>query len=243
MQSQNSKIDQLVGRLSELLTPFNCVGFRLDYIVSGNGANRRCLIPDRFGAGGRGAFVSNRDNIRPKGLKTLHATLNIPEAVGNEILDVALELSEINDMGAWAFSTDEREPRVAGRHAVGSRGCDSLPGYTADMDNLRDALAQINAIDIVTHTAHSAKKGTNYKAWFYFHDAAGEQVCSIANNHLAMIMRDWMSDDEQKKIEADRRMGRWANQVNADRDRFVEAARILLQFHAYLGVTKIDLGI
>ncbi len=241
MHSQNSKIEELVSRLGELLTPFDCVGVRLDYIVSGNGANRRCLVPERFGSGPRNAIISDRENMRPKGLKTLRTTFNIPESVGKEILDTALELSEINDMGAWAFSTDEREPRVAGQYSVGERGSDSLPGYAADMDNLRDALPQIHTIDIVTHTRRNAVKMTGRKAWFYFYDVAGEQVCAIALNHLAATMRDWLGDDEQKRIEADRRMGRWANQNNASRDRFIEASRILLQFDAYLEATKINL--
>lgn len=241
MNSQNSRIDELVARLGELLVPFDCVGVRLDYIVSGNGANRRCLVPDRFGSGARSAIVSSRANMRPKGLKTLRTTLNVPESVGEEVLDVALELSEINDMGAWAFKIDERPPRVVDQHMVGGRRIDSLPGYEADLDNLRDALPQVHTIDIVTHTRHNTQRVVGRKAWFYLYDGAGNQVCAIALNHLATTMRDWLGDDDQKLSEADRRMGRWSHQVNSDHARFIEACRILLQFDAHLGATKINL--
>lgn len=240
MTARNDRINHIIGELQSLLAPFQCIGVRTDYTVTDMGVNRRCIVPERHGAGGRYAALSIRDNIRPKGIRSLVNFLGITPPDADQVLNLALELSELNDIGSWYFESDDRAERTAGEFGVGAKRYAQLPGFSYAYQNLRDAIPAIERIDIAKHTG-TRKGGKSVKGWMHFYDRAGDQVCAVSTNLLATSVQNWFGDDEAERVVADRHLGRWAHQTNADLPRFVEAAMHLLQFDANQRVTCINL--
>jgi len=239
-----SKTDQIEQKLEELkneLLPLGVAGVRMDYMVTDNGTSRRIMVLDRHGAGARFALVSKRAPIREKGVRSLVNNLPIEADQANRILDLAEELSELNDMGAWPFETTPRESAVADNTGVDGNGYGALPGFKRRFNNLRDCLPNIQRIRIDEHQGKSTKGSNTRKAWASFYSFDGEQVASIAINHLRTMLRDWYGTDADAQPTADANCGRWANQLGISLNDFMDVAMDLMSFDGYLQVTDIYL--
>lgn len=238
--NRNREIAQHLGTLRTLLMPHKCIAVRTDYRVTEAGVNRRCLVPEAHGRGSHYAFISTRDNVRPRGVHALVHSINIGVADADRVLNAAEALSELNDVGAWPLAIDDRRARVAHESGIESRPYQRLPGFEAAYQNVRDALPQIARVDLTSNTSDIGKKNSR-KAWMHFYDHAGDQVAAIAVNLLATSIKGWFDDDDVERAKADRHLGRWANQLNADQSRFTEAAMDLLRFDSVIGATSINL--
>lgn len=246
MTPHNSKIQALVSDIGALLQPYGVVGVRLDYLTTDRDVSRRVLMPERHFAQTKYAVVSPRDSQRPKGLKAMFHIIPpiekqvISEADASRVLDLADELSDLNDMGAWPFQPDTRVPDVATYYGVGSTAYAKLPGFKRRYHHIRKCLASVARIDMAVHVG-TKDKASSRKAWMHFYDDNGDQVAAIPTNVLATSLRQWYGTDDAKHVEADAKLGRWAHQLNAPLDAFMDIALDLLQFDTLLEVTGINL--
>lgn len=240
MNPVTQEIGHLVDRLGELLMPYGCVGLRTSYFVTDQGVSRRSLICERHGASPRYAVLSMRPTQREKGVKSLVSTIGVTEELANEVLDLAHELSEFNDVGAWPFVTDERPAVLVSATGVNDVPYAQLPGFGPAFLCVQINLPAIDRIVISQHVGER-KGGRSQKGWMHFFDAGENQICAVSINSLATMIREWYGEVEDKRAEADAHLGRWAHQCGVDLHAFIEAAMHLMSFDAYLRVTEIDL--
>lgn len=240
MTERNNRIQTLVGELGSLLRPHGVVGVRLDYLTTDRDVSRRVLMPERHHAGTKYAVVSTRENQRPKGVKAMVHMLPMSETDAARALDLAGELSDLNDMGAWPFEPDARAPDVATALGVGETKYSKLPGFLRRYQHIRDTLPAVAYVDLTVHVGTSTK-GNSRKGWMHFYGDDGEQLASIPTNVLATSLRNWYGTDDAKHAEGDAKLGRWAHQLGVPLDDFMDTAMELLQFDNLLEVTGINL--
>lgn len=238
-----NKTDQIESKLAALrdeLLPYGVTGIRFDYLVTDAGISRRILVLDRHGTGNRFALISRREGLREKGIRAMVNNLPMDREQANRVLDLADDLSELNDMGAWPLEITEREPVIGNYAGVGGTPYRDLPGFKRRYNNLLNRLPSVRRIDVQVHIGTS-KKGNSRKGWITFFDCDGVQLASIATNHLATMLRDWYGTDDKAHAVADANTGRWARQLDVDLDDFMDVAMDLLSFDNLLQVTGLHL--
>lgn len=240
--NQFNQIQHLLEQLRLRLERYQVVGVRTDYTVSNSTGNSlRCLVPEKHGMAVRYAVLSPREGTRRHGVAALEKYLGIKDrAEANAILDMAHELSEINDLGSWPLAVDARPEIVATSTGIGGRAYRRLPGLEQAFRNMGDAMPSISEIVLTMNTGSRKQTLKSTKTWASFRDRSGDELCALTLGQLALSLKKWFAEGDADRPTADRHLGRWANQVNADQGRFIEAAMELIKFDSILGVTRIQ---
>lgn len=235
------QLDQILSQIFTLLPP-KVVGLRTDYLVSADGASRRTLQCEYFGSRHHYCLVSPRPAVRARGLKTLRSSVGVTDdAIANRILDLANELGDLNDLGAWPRFVDDEIPRELDTRGKGlvAGGAGAL--LQQAVDAIRDGLPGVSAIDLTSATARDGK-GTHRKAWWSLRDSEGEQLVAVSANAIPGLLRSYFLREGEGRFEvADRYLGRWAHQARVDQPGLINAFAALVSLEALVRPTRIRL--
>lgn len=237
--TQVNPIQQLLNDLSDLVKPFGVVSLSTDYLVTKTDAYRRCVVLNRHGKKKAFAVVSKRPEQRENGLKALRAVLGMDASVGNQVLDTAEALSELNDLGSWPMASDDRVPLVATDHGIGSTQYESLPGMEQAFTAIKQALPSLGRIHVLVSTLTENNRNSR-KGWMHFYDLDGKQSAAISTNMLATHLRGWFDLTDQDRRTADRHLKRWATQLGAEQGSFIHAMVSLMTLDTFVGITGVD---
>lgn len=234
------EINQYLEALRPLLLPLGLVGIRLGYLTTDSDRSRRVLVLDRHGATSRYALISPRPQGRAAGIKALVHHHPIDAPVADQILDLAHELSELNDMGAWPLVSTTRDSVFIGPDGIEGTPFSDHPGFWRRYHNLCGCFPGVERILFTAHIGES-KKGSSRKVWMSFRGADGIELAAVAVNHMATMLRDWYGPEDAAHSKADANLGRWAHQLGVSLDYFMDAALDLVTFDTMQQVTEIRL--
>lgn len=205
------------------LLPARVIAIRTDYVVSPKPASRRVLQCEYFGSKHHYCLLSTRPNLRETALKTLRCSIGVQETVDAErILDLAAELAEHNDLGAWA------RPGITCAPSGGSLTPDA-PGHTPALIAAYEAVrAGLPGIDRIELAQAYQPGGSSRKSWWQLYTGEA-QVVAVAGNAIPGLLRSYFgSEPGGDYAAADRHLGRWAHQAGVSMPGFIDAMASVL---------------
>lgn len=238
--------ETLVAQISDFLLPAGVQSIRTDYKIDSQGHSRRYLVLETMTDKPRYVMVSPRPHLRERGVERMSKYAELSEADANVVLDLAHELSELNDIGGWALGPRELEipERVASLEGIGHLDYGRFPALAYSVDLLNDLLAEnISRVEIdIRQISGGRKKGGRRRAWHYYYDLDGRQVGAHSTIETGWRISSWMNNPDDEIRDASERYVRgWGGQLRTAPDAMAAAFLEAVKLEQYLGVTRVDL--
>lgn len=239
--------ERIVAQLSDLLAPTGLPAIRTDYKVDSRGFSRRYLVLDSFSEKPRYVLMSPRPHLREIGLARMAKYTELSEEDATRVLDLAHELSELNDIGGWALGPRDPdvEERVASMDGIGHLDYGRFPALAYSVDLLNNLLSEhVSRVEIdIRRVRGGRKEGGRRRAWHYYYDQDGRQVGAHSSTDTGWRISSWMnSADHEVRDAAERYVRGWGGQLKVSPDAMAATFLEAVKLEQYLGVTRINLG-
>src|SRR5690625_355980 len=235
---------KLVDEIGQMLMPASITAIRTDYKVTAGGASRRYLVLESEQDKPRYAILSPRPNVRPIGIGRMVKYTGLSEKDADRVLDLAHELSEVNDIGCWPIGPKpDVAPRVVNGEGVGELSYAAYPALAKSYDLLNDLLdGRGSRIDIDVREIPSAR-GMRRQAWDFYYDDQGRQLAALHSRNTGAVLTHWMFPrDEADQDPMERYVRGWGGQLQVAPDVMAAAFLEVIKLEQFMGVTRVGLG-
>ena len=243
---QPTDLQDILAELKVHLEPKGVYAIRTHYRVTSDGASRRHLVLDFPAQAERHLIMSPRTSQRELAMGRMEKYTGITGDQAHRVLDLAHALSEINDLGGWAFTPpDEASERTTmDAHQIAGLEYTRYPDL-ADLYDLIDRRVggTVSRIEMVNQKmGRGAKPGVRWAAWQYFYDADGRQIAAHQQHVMNILAANFVSSEEAARDQSDYHLRGLGKQLRLGPDAVVMLNMLLSNAQQKFGINRVELA-